>query len=115
MLNPTPGSTDPTSATRGRHTVEISDAERQQRGTDLFFRVKLIADPLLLAYHLYAPPTPNYPLVALLLADLLFLIPYYFLIQRRSHAESFAIYVGLAINILVITADMQTTGTLFSS
>lgn len=115
MLNPTPGSTDPTNATRGRHTVEISDAEHQQRGTDLFFRVKLIADPLLLAYHLYAPPAPNYPLVALLLADLLFLIPYYFLIQRRSRAESFAIYVSLAITVLVITADMQTTGALFSS
>lgn len=102
-------------ATSGRAIVEVSDVERQQRGTRLLFRVKLIADLALMAYHFYAPPAPNSVILALLLADLLFLIPYHVLTRPGARTESFAVYTSLAITILIITADLQTTGALFSA
>jgi PAS domain S-box-containing protein len=99
----------------GLPAIQVSDLERQQRGTRLLFRVKLLADLALLAYHFYSTPTPNYAVIALLIADLAFLLPYYFLTRPGAPTEAFAVYVSLGLTILVITADLQTTGTLFSS
>lgn len=113
MVNTTPRLLD--AETVGRTAVEISDIERQQRGTRLLFRVKLIADLALIVYHLHAPPAPNYVILFLLLADLLFLIPYHFLTRPGARTESFAVYTSLGITVLIITADLQTTGALFSS
>jgi len=109
-----PDSSDPIEALRDKRLLDLSESQRQQRGTHLLFRVKLIAAPVLLAYHFFAPPAPNYLLVALLIADLLFLIPYYFFIRPQARAELPATYISLAITILVITADMYTTGALLS-
>ncbi len=98
-----------------RRAVDPSEMERQQHGTLLLFRVKLVADLIVLAYQLHAFPTTNYTIVALLIADLLFLFPYYLLTQRWLRAEALAIYVSLGFTILIITVDLQTSGTLFSS
>lgn len=113
MVNTTPRPTERLDTPSGA-MVEISDLE-QQRGTRLLFHVKLVADLVMLAYHFYAPPAPNYVVIALLVADLLFLIPYHYLTRPGARTESFAVYVSLTLTIFVITADLQTTGTLFSS
>lgn len=94
---------------------DLSETERQQRGTLLLFRVKLIADIVMLIFHLHALSPPNDTLVVLLLADLLFLFPYYLLTQRYQRGELLAVYTSLGLTILIITADLQSTGTLFSS
>ncbi|MCX7838779.1 MAG: ATP-binding protein [Anaerolineae bacterium] len=94
---------------------DLSEMDRQRSGTMLFFRVKLIADVVMLIFHFHASSPPNYVLLALLLIDLIFLVPYYLLTQHYRQGELFAVYVSLGLTILIITADLQTTGTLFSS
>jgi two-component system NtrC family sensor kinase len=94
---------------------DISELGRIQRGSLLLGYIKLIVNLMALVYQLYLFPATNYVIVALLIADLLFLLPYYLLIQRQSRAESLAVYISLGLTLLIITVDLQSTGTLFSS
>lgn len=96
-----------------RRIGDLSEVARQQRGTRLLFRVKLVADVVLLVAQLLA--TPNLIIVTLLLADLIFLIPYYVLTHYSRRATLWVVCTSLGLTILIITADLQSRGALYSS
>jgi PAS domain-containing protein len=92
---------------------DLSEVARQQRGMLLLFQVKLIADAALVAVQLFTVSNPL--LIALLIIDLIFLLPYYVLIRYFRQAATLAVYISLGLTILVITVDLQSNGALFSS
>lgn len=104
---------DSTALSPDRRIGDLSEVARQQRGTLLLFRVKLIADGVMLVAQLLT--ARNWTLVYLLLADLAFLIPYYFLTRYSRRAVNPAVYTSLGLSLLIITVDLHSRGALYSS
>lgn len=104
---------DSTAFSPDRRIGDLSEVARQQRGTLLLLRVKLIADGVMLFAQLLT--TLNWTLVSLLLVDLIFLIPYYLLTRYSRRAVDAAVYTSLGLSFLIITADLQSRGMLYSS
>jgi len=100
MKQSAPSSTESLESS-GLPAIQVSDLERQQRGTRLLFRVKLLADLALLAYHFYSTPTPNYAVIALLFADLVFLLPYHFLTRPGARTEIVASDIADEMSVLL--------------
>ncbi len=97
------------------HIVDLSNTQRQHRGATALIRGKLIADLALIAFLLFtAQPAPDPILIGLLLADLLFLIPYSRIVRQNPRAIAWATYLSFAITLAFISWHLHTTGSLIS-
>ena len=98
------------------HIAEVSNAQRQQRGSMLLISSKLIIDLAFLSVFVLflSQATPNPVRTALLVVDLLFLIPYYRITQRGTCAPAWPTYLSFAITIAFITWHLHTSSNLLS-
>lgn len=93
--------------------VDICAQQRFQRDATLFIQAKVILNLVLLVFGSYLPPSSRFAsLTGLLIADLVFLIPFGYWVKRGIRAMVIAAYVSFAINIITITWWLHLTDAL---
>lgn len=93
--------------------IDIAAKRRFQRDATLFIQAKAILNLVLLVFGSYLPPSPRFAsLTGLLIADLVFLVPFGYLVKRGVRAMVIAAYISFAINIITITWLLHLTDAL---
>ena len=115
MMNPAPTSLDEPNLPGTQPRVELPTPDRQQLGALFFIRSKVIIDLALLAYFFLTSSIAGERILpALLFSDLLFLIPYYRIVQQRARAAERATYLSLGISLALVTWLLHATASLLS-